>query len=176
MTDDQGIAHHGPPIITERDAALLGAMVKWIATARAAGRRDYQGWLPSHPDIIKSRLFWRIRSGKEPLPEPPPTCFSCPWYEVVEVLEPHDIFDVHPYPKDWSNGKNLVSVGQCPYEVIQELEDKSRIVGFGRWRFRLWRDVEKWKAAHPQSTHSPKDYEAWWIERTPKLEAEAPAR
>jgi hypothetical protein len=87
-------AHHGPPILTDRDLHILDAMVKWIATARAGYKNPE--WLPSEVDIRKSRLFWRLRSGKEPLPAPPPKAYSCPWYEVVEEERAHWAYnDVH---------------------------------------------------------------------------------
>ncbi|OFC61806.1 hypothetical protein BAE30_03790 [Acidithiobacillus caldus] len=39
----------------------------------------------------KSALFWRLLNGKEPLPSPPPTSFSYPWYGVVEDPGPHAV-------------------------------------------------------------------------------------
>jgi hypothetical protein len=37
----------------------------------------------------KSALFARLLAGKDPLPYPPPTSFSYPWYELIEQPGPH---------------------------------------------------------------------------------------
>lgn len=42
----------------------------------------------------KSALFWRLLNGKEPLPMPPPTRYSYPWYEIIENHGPHQVSDV----------------------------------------------------------------------------------
>ncbi len=67
------------------DAATGLRVLKWIRTAVAAGYGyGSPGWLPCEPDFSKSALFERLRSGKEPLAEPPPLGLSCPWYGLVE--------------------------------------------------------------------------------------------
>ena len=40
-------------------------------------------------DVIKSALLQRIRSGRRPLPFPPPTRHGIPWHDVVEGDEEH---------------------------------------------------------------------------------------
>ncbi len=40
--------------------------------------------LIKHRPNPKSRLFARLLQGKPPLPVPPPTSFSYPWYELIE--------------------------------------------------------------------------------------------
>lgn len=139
--EDYGVAHHGPPILTRRDVGYCLAMVRWIHTARSSGSFRYgPDWLPTAVDIEKSRLFWRLRAGKQPLPHRPPTCYSCPWYEVVEELTPHWTHEC------WTAGKELgfdrphALIGQCPYaiEKINHDEGSVEIVSFGPWRFKLW--------------------------------------
>jgi hypothetical protein len=39
----------------------------------------------------KSALFARLLEGKQPLPYPPPTSFSYPWYDIIEVPGPHHV-------------------------------------------------------------------------------------
>lgn len=146
--EENGIAHHGAPILTRRDYGHCVAMVKWIETARASGLVGYgPEWLPTGVDIEKSRLFWRLRSGKAPLPHAPPTCYSCPWYEVVEELTPHWTHEC------WVGGKEMLLhklhafIGQCPYEVekINHSDGSPEIVTFGPWRFKVW------AGKHPQN-------------------------
>lgn len=152
-TDAVNVAHHGPPILTERDAHICEAMTKWIDTVRKHGKGISYGpnWLPSSIDIIKSRLFWRIRSGKEPLPHPPPCCYSCPWYEVVEEPAPHWTMECwltadHP---QWKYVSDAAIVGQCAYAVERRNDDGSLVVTFGPWRFNVW------PGAHPNNGNTP---------------------
>ena len=49
----------------------------------------------------KSALFWRLLNGKDPLPMPPPTRYSYPWYGIIEEPGPHRVGDIgfHAYGK-----------------------------------------------------------------------------
>ena len=128
-------SHHGNPDLSKHDMDLLEAYNKWINTATKAGYD--KGWLPSYPDIIKSRLFWRIRSGQEPLKYPPPRAYSCPWYELIEVPGPHDCFEeIRPYrfaPED----PLKVSVAQCSYDIVSE-DNGIYVLSYGHYRFKAW--------------------------------------
>jgi hypothetical protein len=42
-------------------------------------------------DVLKSALFARIRTGKRPLPFPPPTRHGVPWHEAMEEEGPHAV-------------------------------------------------------------------------------------
>lgn len=42
----------------------------------------------------KSSLFWRLLNGKDPLPMPPPTRYSYPWYEIIETPGPYRVGDI----------------------------------------------------------------------------------
>lgn len=128
---EHGVAHHGPPILTRREAEICGAMVHWITTVRKQGGY-YADFMPSGADICKSRLFWRIRSGKKPLDNPPPTAYSCPWYELIDEPErPHWAYEVH-------EREGNAYVAQCRYKVIGRAPDgiPSRL-SFGPWEFNL---------------------------------------
>ncbi|MEQ1558942.1 MAG: amino acid permease [Methyloglobulus sp.] len=139
---------YNPPIIilTERDLFICIAMTKWIQTARQT--RYYKGsWLPSDIDIAKSRLFWRLRSGKEPLPSPPPTAYSCPWYELIDEKRPHWAYDVH-------QSVGHMYFAQCQYDVI-ERDDTGlpSCVRFGQWLFECWQGIDPYQGTH----------EGWWL-------------
>ncbi|MHB1942264.1 MAG: hypothetical protein ACYCP0_04295 [Acidiferrobacteraceae bacterium] len=57
---------------------------------RASGVRHV---LPQ-PGHEKSALFARLLNGLEPLPHPPPLCYSYPWYEVIEGPGPWRVIDL----------------------------------------------------------------------------------
>lgn len=88
-------SHHGAPDLFERDVVLLEHAMLWIRTVREAGNPSYTAdWVPrGRADYLKSRLFWRIRSGKTPLQYAPPCAYSCPWYELIEEDRPHYMFE-----------------------------------------------------------------------------------
>lgn len=138
MSDKHGVAHHGEPILSQESFLLCQQMALWIDTARKAGGNMLgRDWLPSAADIIKSRLFWRIRSGKRPLDHPPPRAYSCPWYEVVEEDRPHWAYEISDSPL--SHEKGMVYIAQCAYKVLEYGEDgKATVVGFGPYKFKVW--------------------------------------
>jgi len=126
-------SHHGAPDLFERDIKLLLDYQKWVETAKKSGGVHYQNWTPGTVDMLKSRLFWRIRSGKEPLPEAPPTAYSCPWYELIEVPGPHDVWEeIRVYEK------KFCSVAQCRYEVLEQHEDGILILKYNCYKFKAW--------------------------------------
>jgi hypothetical protein len=146
--DDRAGSHHGDPDLLNRDIRLLAAYTKWVTTARRAGYAA--NWLPGEVDWLKSRLFWRIRSGKEPLESPPPTCYSCPWYEVIEMpAEEHSTFEAVRIYED--EGKRVVRIAQCSYDVIKEGMmdgiENAAIVGFGPYRFKTWNADKTYKTS-----------------------------
>jgi hypothetical protein len=70
---------------------------EWLRTLWEVGYMG-GGRLPASPkssfpqieveDILKSALLARIRSGRRPLPFPPPTRDGMPWHEIVEATDP----------------------------------------------------------------------------------------
>jgi hypothetical protein len=165
-------SHHGQPNLSNGDIELLQQMIIWIETVREHGSSISYGkeWLPGYADMLKSRLFWRIRSGKNPLPHPPPTAFSCPWYEVVEEIErAHWVWqDVYKLGSHWPAGS--VSVAQCVYEQVdQPKKDESGkeieyYVSFGPYNFRVFLGSNK--CTHfDNGIASLVDVEGWWIQR-----------
>lgn len=149
---------------------LLGIML-WIRTARAAGYGyGAKNWLPSRSDLTKSALFERIRSGAQPLPEPPPLGMACPWYAVVEDPGPHYVFDTHFYGPgdvtgDWER-ENDVVIFQNVYVICNRISDTRFIVRERRnetsYRFRLWFDPD-WQ--HP-SKHPSIPLGGWFLQNT----------
>jgi len=155
MSDDDIHAHHGVPIITARDLFMCESLIAWVRTARAANSAIYgPNWLPSRVDIAKSRLFWRIRSGKKPLPAPPPTAYSCPWYELVDEPE-----RAHWAYEMWTDGK-ACHIAQCRYDVEKWTGDrKPEIIKFGSYRFKVW------EGDSPHGSLGQVGPHGWWIQR-----------
>lgn len=132
--------------LNQREQKLVKAMALWIETARAAKPPWYysEGWYPRDPDFEKSRLFWRIRTGRMPLPDPPPCAFSCPWYEVVEEDQPHRCTEVslnstwedHHHKRAWL----AVRVNQETYKLVKKISDTEALVQFGRHKYRVWQE------------------------------------
>lgn len=147
-------SHHGTPDLFEKDIKLLLDYQKWITTAKQAGKKQYEqtgcqssytkeDWIPTKIDMLKSRLFWRIRSDKEPLPEAPPTAYSCSWYELIEVPGPHDVWEeIRVYDhSSWlkpPEGKKLAFVAQTLYEVLEEHSDGILILKYNCYKFKAW--------------------------------------
>ena len=147
--DLHGVAHHGPPILTRRDESICLAMAAWIAIARERYGKD---WLPGSADICKSRLFWRLRSGKPALKSPPPTAYSCPWYELIDESErAHWAYDMH----DW---EGIPYFAQCPYKLLERDESgKPSKVSFGPYTFKCWMGNSPYGGNN----------QGWWLQLEP---------
>jgi hypothetical protein len=124
-------SHHGDPVLMRRDISLLEAHSEWVQLLWKHDKHS-AGRLPHYPDWLKSRLFWRIRSGKEPLPFPPPTAYSCPWYEVIEVPEAHDCYELI------QEREGRVRVAQCSYTVVSKGDDGKWELSYGPYLFDAW--------------------------------------
>lgn len=124
-------SHHGTPLLTNRDISLLEAYNLWVKIwFENGGNRNF--CLPNHADWLKSRLFWRIRSGKKPLEYPPPRAFACPWYELIEIKGPHAAYDI----LEEQDGK--MHIAGCAYEILGKTRDDKWKLGFGPYRFKAW--------------------------------------
>ena len=180
--------HHDQEAVTidESHLNLMRLFQLWVETVRKAPRYSVN-WEPSDIDIIKSRLFWRIRSGYQPLPWTPPTAYSCPWYEVVEDTGNHACFECWRGREGGIYGVSHWIIAQCPYDLIEEREDDQYIVGFGEYRFLIFKDVvAEAKRIAALNPHSPNCEErmlksmedqpscGWFIRRMPELEVPQP--
>lgn len=141
--------HHDGTTLTERELKLMFNFLDWVDTVRASpGQRYKPTWRPSEIDVIKSRLFWWIRSGHDPLPYPPPCAFSCPWYELITEEGNHSVYELGglvtagSYFRAEANGLDQVVVGQDFYDLIEQVSETEMILGFGPYRFRAFRDIE----------------------------------
>jgi hypothetical protein len=152
-TDTPAGSHHGEPELTRHDFRLLECFRLWISTVRKSPGYD-EDWMPSDADIIKSRLFWRIRSGKDPLPHPPPRAYSCPWYEVIEMPDKmhSSAFELVERERD---GGTFVYINQCSYQVIEKGDDGKYLLGFGPYRFYAWNGQVEWRNVGGGVSYSP---------------------
>jgi len=173
--------HHDDLVIEDRDERLLYAFMTWVDTVRR--ERSDPAWMPSPIDVKKSRLFWWIRSGHEPLSSPPPCAFSCPWYEVVTEAGAHHVYNLFVN----ENHPDAVFVAQDRYELIEKRSDSEMLLGFGPYRFKVFRDIERHAdviSAYNGHQEGMKEEiladdsgnlsKGWFIERTPELEGPNP--
>jgi len=133
--------------LSKDDLKLSSILLKYIRTVRETNLRTHsllynEMWLPSEVDIIKSALFERLRSGLEPLSEPPPLGYSCPWYALIEDAGPHYIFDCY-----FNDDK--INILQNMYEIVEKTEDFYIVKDASKntsYRFKVFYDKE-WE--HP---------------------------
>lgn len=153
--------------------AIAQGVVRWIVAARAAGYpsglASNPGWFPASSDYIKSALWERIRSGKEPLAEPPPRGMACPWYALVEDPGPHYVNEVMELADDhWlrdlgDGGRDerpLITALQNIYEIVERVNEKDFVVRDAAhqptsYRFRLWYDPDYTQHGWTMPGHEP---------------------
>ncbi len=135
------------PKLTDNEAVIAAQIDLWVKTVREVENRDigYDGeWLPTVSDFYKSALFERIRSGVDPLPEPPPRGYSCPWYALVEDQTPHSIYDGAKLIDDEPDKPTYILVLQNRYliESVRGMADYTvKDAGHNTsYRFRVWYD------------------------------------
>ena len=133
-----------------REAEVARAVRLWIKTVRETASPSVYGksWLPTEVDIVKSALLSRILSGKDPLPQAPPTAFSYPWYELIENGKAAlpDWYVSGPY----HGGKNSIfaegdwlSIAQHPWKIREPMSN-GWILNHGGdiWVLRRFREGE----------------------------------
>ena len=131
--------------ITEEELVLCQQMRVWIETAREWGKYA-PDWLPSHPDMVKSALFERLRSGLQPLEYPPPIGYACPWYAIVEDQGPHQVAEKEgePFGIIWQDDR--VHLLGNMYRIVSLTKHNDMIVRDAYhdtpYRFHLWFDPE----------------------------------
>ena len=179
LGQDQG-AHHGDPAIFDRDMKNFADMLLWIRIARYEQEHglhppnDYYGpnWYPSHPDCLKSRLFWRIRARKPILKHAPPTAMSCPWYELIEEPDrPHWVYDKPTIYTEWC-GKvfdpPVASIsGSSWFEILETVTDRHYVVQFKPWTFDLFAAPKTDIPQFDPITKTVKliSLDGWWLQR-----------
>jgi hypothetical protein len=125
--------------LSTEESWLADRMLLWLRIRK-------QEWglkhplLPTMPDIRKSALFERLRSGREPLPTPPPLGLDCPWYAVVEDPGPHraDGWDMNFIPGNWA-GFSKIWILRNLYSIEESYGDRRyRITACGRPPYEFW--------------------------------------
>lgn len=142
LTDDASLLE----ILTESGGLLIG------------------GQEPGHP---KSALFARLLNGRDPLPYPPPTSFSYPWYAVIEEpgpfrsgdvyceIPPADVQDAGAPPVLWINQHGwTIQARNAPAEALEGLQQRLRATETPDrtcvWTPELTREVRAAYAALPE--------------------------
>lgn len=147
------VADHGHPFLSEQDVDLLLIYTRWVQfrflpEKKAGDKRRFDAGLPTYADIKKSRLFWRMRSRKMIYKHAPPTCFSCPWYELLDNhTEEHATFDGGFFKMpasmlarmDSDRDGTFMSIAQCTYQILDTIDENRWHVAFGAYRFNVRR-------------------------------------
>jgi|SRR5271157_5601692 len=170
----QAYTHHGEPYLFQRDINIIKQTILWMAIARYENKNKPHSsygddWYPSNADISKSRLFWRIRAGQKILTNAPPTAMSCPWYEVIEDIRPHWVYDMNIMTEVFGVKQDppLVSIsGTSFFKLLETIDENHHVVEFKPWTFDLW------NAPNEQATYNPatgqtemKMINGWWLQR-----------
>jgi len=139
----------GGPRAREVVETVAHGVFTWIRTARAAGT----GWmdrdstdldwfgLPTEADVLKSALLHRILGDpelgvapKDPLPEPPPTSYSYPWYELMDEGRGRAV-GIEPWRLDWMPELDGLSVNESRFSIVEHPESET-------WLLRSMRRVD----------------------------------
>ncbi len=153
----------------EQDFRNCVNMVTWIRTVRRTqkyGEGKYP-WFPSWIDMKKSSLFWRLRSGKNPLPSPPPTSFSYPWYDVIENANPHWVDGMYVQHVDETLFTSYAYINQTPYIVkkwVDAEETIPSVVAYGDYLFHVFKGPHQVKQVTSAGVE-PLTIYGWWIQR-----------
>jgi hypothetical protein len=144
--------------LTDAEQVLGVRMLRWLRI-----RRTWAGWrdplLPTDADIVKSALFERLRSGREPLDFPPPIGLDCPWYAVVEDPGPHraDTWGIEFEGRVWA-GPGEVAILKNIYLILERVPEQTgnpqnptdqvftiqdKYPKDSPYRFRLWYEEEE---------------------------------
>lgn len=150
-------------LVTAEERTLFRQIMLWIRTVRETGAKYGNplygpDWLPSDSDFDKSALLERIRSGLQPMDEPPPVGFACPWYALVEDAGPHWVLDVRIDPTMLGEElRDTAIINQNGFTIYERRGETEFVVGDRRgtsYRFRLWYDAE-WR--HPSGVYRPNE-------------------
>lgn len=165
---------NGKHVGDETDFRNCVNMITWIRTVRKTQKygEGRWPWFPSRIDMWKSSFFWRLRSGKAPLPSPPPTSFSYPWYDVVENLNAHWIDSIHIMPKNELVGPDYMSqsyacINQDLYVIkkwVDAEETIPSVVEHGQYLFHVFRGTYETKQVTSMGV-APIILHGWYIQR-----------
>lgn len=88
---------------------------------------------PGHP---KSALFARLLDGKQALPYPPPTCYSYPWYSIIEEDIAQSVriggaltLGALINGTGGAGGVTALSLNQCQWSVVSKNEEAEQLFG-----------------------------------------------
>ena len=121
---------------------LASAITKWVEIRQANYQPLPQDSNQLLSDIMHSRLLRRLLAGKEPLPEPPPTSASQPWYELIEDGhgECYEVYEVKPEDALYPGEPALLVNQDSRWRIINKLSDAEYIARHGKTpsRYRVW--------------------------------------
>lgn len=121
----------------------------------------------------KSALLHRMLEGKEPLPIPPPTAHSYPWYDLIEneIGHPYEVWEGDDFIAKAFGDDLVVVIDQTVWKLLEKLGEDSWIVTYSYGRDEKRKLAEsKWHvytigSRIPQRPEAPSSNKLWEIKR-----------
>jgi hypothetical protein len=115
----------------EQRARYAWAVAEYARIQEENRRRFERAGKSQHPHQIspKSALFARLLEGKEPLPYPPPTSHSYPWYDIIETPGKYHVTIGGCLS---AQDEEHILLNQCPWTVVRKNEGASAFLKFLR--------------------------------------------
>lgn len=105
--------------LTNAEHSLVLSAVEWTKTRMKLGFNQS----PSREDVSKSALFRRLRDGKAPLTNAPPTNYGYPWYALVDTNQIHRVkIDLQHADID------KVGINGCQWSIIDRPDADTFVV------------------------------------------------
>ncbi|MBI1890852.1 MAG: hypothetical protein HYS18_09415 [Burkholderiales bacterium] len=83
----------------------------------------------AHAPSPQSALFARLLEGKAPLPYPPPTTYSYPWYDIIEKPGKYHVSVSGVHVED---GHESIELNQCTWPILRKSGGASDFLAFLR--------------------------------------------
>lgn len=120
---DRAISKMPPEALADQLKGLPAGVPREISALRAHLRQLGQLLGGGGAGDVSSALFARLLRGKAPLPLPPPTAYSYPWYDVIEEAGPFEV-EVRSVTA-WTGGgergqhdPRSIAILQCGWDVV----------------------------------------------------------
>ena len=107
----------------------------------------------------KSSLLHRLLDGKDPLPDPPPTQFSYPWYDVIEGTGPW----LKNEGSFWPQTPDVAIINQSPWHIVEGKHGDDTLIVSPTFRRKNERIV---RPERYRLTRVAAGFFGWTLERT----------
>jgi hypothetical protein len=132
--------------MTPEEKRTAEAIFTWLEIRAKAGQLGPVTVPALMEDAEKSALLPRLLSGREALPEPPPTAFGQPWHDIVECGHADHVLVEHLPSGFGAAYAGRVFINRFPWLIVEQAETDSYLVtwregGPSYWLTRIKGDV-----------------------------------